>query len=57
VSDAAPGLVTATTAVGVLGQDDAAAVEALVAEIADELQLKTEFRVHVGSFSVRFSHR
>lgn len=53
--DAPPGLVTATTAVGVLGLDDAAAVEALVADIADELQLKTEFRIHLGSFSVRFS--
>jgi hypothetical protein len=55
VSDAPPGLITATTVVGVLGQDDAAAVAALIGEIADEFQLKTELRVHLGSFSVRFS--
>ena len=46
--------VTATTVVGILGQDDAKAVEALVADIADEFGLETRVRMHVGSFSVRF---
>jgi hypothetical protein len=57
VSDAPPGLITATTFVGVLGQDDVAAVEAMIAEVADEFQLKTDFWLHLGSFSVRFSRR
>jgi hypothetical protein len=57
VSDAPPGLITATTVVGVLGQDDAAAVEAMVAAIADEFGLEAALHLHVGSFSVRFSCR
>jgi hypothetical protein len=57
VGDASPGLITATTVVGVLGQDDAVAVQALVSEIAHQFRLKTEFRVRLGSFSVRFSRR
>jgi hypothetical protein len=55
VSDAPPGLITATTVIGVLGQDDAAAVESLVGDIAEEFGLEGELRMHVGSFSVRFS--
>jgi hypothetical protein len=49
--------VTATTVVGVLGQDDAAAFETLVADIAEECGLETRIRLHVGSFSVRFSRQ
>jgi hypothetical protein len=55
VSNARSGEVTATTVVGILGQDDAATFEALVAEIAAECGLETRIRIHVGSFSVRFS--
>jgi len=55
VSDAPPGLITATTLVGVLGLDDAAAVESLVADIAREFGLESRIHMHVGSFSVRFS--
>ena len=47
--------VTATTVVGVLGQDDVSAFEALVADIAAEFGLDTRTRMNVGSFSVRFS--
>jgi hypothetical protein len=55
VSDAPLGLITATTVVGILGQDDCAAIEALISKIGDEFHLETELRVHLGSFSVRFS--
>ena len=54
---ASPSVITAATVVGIFGQDDAAAIETLVADIADEFQLMTEFRLHLGSFSVRFSRR
>jgi hypothetical protein len=47
--------ITATTVVGVLGADDRSAFEALVHEIADEFELEATTRLHVGSFSVRFS--
>jgi hypothetical protein len=47
--------VTAMTVVGILGQDDAARFEALVADIADEFGLETRTKLHVGTFSVRFS--
>jgi hypothetical protein len=47
--------VTATTVVGILGRDDAAAFEALVADIAEDFGLETRIQMHVGSFSVRFS--
>ena len=47
--------VTATTVVGVLGHDDRDALEALVADIAEEFGLESRMRVNVGSFSVRFS--
>src|SRR5262245_61761210 len=57
LSDAPPGLISATTVIGVLGQDDAAAIETLIADIADEFLLKSEIRSHLGSFSVRFSRR
>jgi uncharacterized protein (DUF1501 family) len=49
--------VTATTVVGVLGQDDAPAFEQLVADIAAEFGLDTQIRLRVGSFSVRFRRR
>jgi len=49
--------VTATTVVGVLGQDDAPAFEQLVADIAAEFGLDSKIRLHVGSFSVRFRRR
>lgn len=54
LSDAPPGMITATTVVGILGQDDTAAVESLVAQIAEAFSLKAELRMHLGSFSVRF---
>jgi hypothetical protein len=47
--------ITATTVLGTLGWDDANDVEALVADIAQEFGLETRVRMHVGSFSVRFS--
>jgi hypothetical protein len=47
--------VTATTVVGVLGQDDVSAFEELVADIAAEFGLDSRVRLHVGSFAVRFS--
>ena len=47
--------ISATTVVGVLGADDVHAFKALVAEIADEFGLDAAVRLHVGSFSVRFS--
>jgi hypothetical protein len=50
-------LVTATTVVHLLGQDDVLAIEALVADIADEFGLDSGLRVHGSSFSVRFSRR
>jgi hypothetical protein len=49
--------VTATTVVGVLGQDDVPAFEKLVADIAAEFGLDTQIRLRVGSFSVRFRRR
>jgi hypothetical protein len=49
--------VTATTVVGVLDHDNAAALEALVADIAEEFGLDARVRMHVGSFSVRFSRQ
>ena len=55
VSDASPSVITAATVVGIFGQDDAAAIETLIADIADEFQIVTELRLHLGSFSVRFS--
>jgi hypothetical protein len=55
LSDAPPGLITATTVVGILGQDDLASVELLVADIADEFGVASRIRVNVGTFSVRFS--
>lgn len=55
LADAPPDMITATTVVGVLGQDDRQAFEELVAEIADEFGLETQLRLHVGTFSVRFS--
>jgi hypothetical protein len=48
---------SATTVVGTLGRDDAAAFEALVVEIGDELDLDARVRLHIGSFSVRFTRR
>jgi hypothetical protein len=54
---ARPGEITATTVVGVLGRDDVAAFNELVGEIGDELDLDTRVRLHVGSYSVRFSRR
>jgi len=47
--------VTATTVVGVLGQDDVSAFEEVVKNIAAEFGLESRVRLHVGSFSVRFS--
>jgi hypothetical protein len=57
LSNARSDEITATTVVGVLGRDDVPAFEALVAEIADELDLDARVRLHVGSFSVRLSRR
>jgi hypothetical protein len=41
----------------VLGADDVRAFEALVAQIADEFDFDARVRLHVGTFSVRFSRR
>ena len=49
--------ITATTVVGILGADDVSAFKTLVNEIADEFELDPTTRLHVGSFSVRFSRR
>ncbi len=49
--------VSATTVVGVLGQDDVPAFEELVAAIAAEFEVESHIRLHVGSFSVRFRRR
>ncbi len=55
--NAGPGEISATTVVGVLGRDDLDVFIRLVAHIGDELDLDTRVRLHVGSFSVRFSRR
>jgi hypothetical protein len=55
LSDAEPGGISATTVVGVLGLDDATAFNALVDDIVNEYDLEARVRLHVGSFSVRFS--
>ena len=55
LSCSSPDQITATTVIGILGQDDEPDVDALVADIADEFGLEARIRVHVGSFSVRFS--
>jgi hypothetical protein len=49
--------VTATTVVGVLGQDDVPAFEELVADIAAEFGLESDIRIRLGSFSVRFRRK
>jgi hypothetical protein len=49
--------VSATTVVGVLGQDDVPAFEALVADIAAQFELESYIRMHVGTFSVRFRRK
>jgi hypothetical protein len=54
---ARPSEMTATTVVGVLGLDDCAAFNALVAEIGNQLDLDARVRLNVGSYSVRFSRR
>ena len=55
LSRAANDEISATTVVGVLGADDVQAFKALVAEIVDEFGFEARVRLHVGSFSVRFS--
>ena len=57
LSRAHAGEMSATTVVGVLGLDDVAAFETLVAEIGEELHLNARVRLHIGSFSVRFTRR
>ncbi len=57
LSRALPGDISATTVVGVLGRDDVDAFTALVARIEDEFDLNARVRLHVGSFSVRFTRR
>ena len=47
--------IAATRVVGTLDQDDVAAVESLVADIAYEFGLESRLRINAGSFSVRFS--
>jgi hypothetical protein len=55
LSRASSNEITATTVVGILGKDDASAFQELVGDIAAEFGLETRIRMHVGSFSVRFS--
>jgi poly(3-hydroxybutyrate) depolymerase len=47
--------VSAMRVVGVLGLDDVAELRALVAQLVQEFELDASVRIHVGSFSVRFS--
>jgi hypothetical protein len=46
---------TATTVVGVLGDDDIDAFRALVQEIAQDFDLEASVKLKPGSFSIRFS--
>jgi hypothetical protein len=57
LSHALPGDISAITVVGVLGGDDRPRFNSLVGQISDELDLEAQIRLHVGSFSVRFSRR
>ena len=57
LSHAAPDGIAATTVAGVLALDDLHAFTALVADIANKGDLDARIRLHVGSFSVRFSRR
>ena len=57
LSRAVDGEISATTVVGVLGADDVQEFKALVGGIADEFGFNATVRLHVGSFSVRFSRR
>jgi hypothetical protein len=57
VSNAHSDAISATTVVGILGSDDVPAFKALVAEIADEMDLDARVRLNVGSFSVRLTRR
>jgi hypothetical protein len=54
LSSATSDEITAATVVGIVGHDDASAIEALAAEIATEFGLECRVRMYVGSFSVRF---
>jgi hypothetical protein len=49
--------VIATTAVGVLGADDLATFNSVVAAMQDDFGLEARVRLRVGSFSVRFTRR
>jgi hypothetical protein len=55
LADARLDMITATTVVGVLGQDDERKFEALITEIAREFGFEKQLRLRLGSFSVRFS--
>jgi CheY-like chemotaxis protein len=57
LSAAAVHEMTATTVVGVLGRDDVDAFRALVRDVSDEYGLEARVKLHVGSYSVRFSRR
>ncbi len=57
LSHAAPNEITSTTVVGVLGRDDPAAFQQLVADVAEGHALVARTTLNVGSFSVRFSRR
>ncbi len=47
--------ISAVTVVGRIGQDDVCAIEALVADVADEFGVNYRIRKYPTSFSVRFS--
>ena len=57
LSAAAAYEMTATTVVGVLGRDDLDAFRSLVIDICDAYGLEATVKIHVGSYSVRFSRR
>jgi len=55
VANARPQEISATRVTGVLGLDDLAAFEVLVARLADEYEVDASVRVEDGTFAVRFS--
>jgi len=56
LSRADPDEIPATTVIGVLGADDLPAFRSLIADIGEEFGVDANIRLHVGSFSVRFTH-
>jgi hypothetical protein len=55
VANARPQEISATRVTGVLGLDDLATFEVLVARLADEYQVEASVRIEDRTFAVRFS--